>query len=42
VYGGYDLNANGRWRSVVWLTTRFNSKKRMRAAAQCAGIAKVY
>jgi exopolyphosphatase/pppGpp-phosphohydrolase len=42
VYGSYDLNANARWRSVVWLATRFNSKKRMRAAAQCAGIAKVY
>lgn len=42
VYGNYDLNANARWRSVVWLATRFNSKKRMRAAAQCAGIAKVY
>lgn len=42
VYGDYDLNANARWRSVVWLATRFSSKKRMRAAAQCAGIAKVY
>ena len=42
VYGGYDLNANVRWRSVVQLAMRFNSKKSMRVAAQCAGIAKVY
>ncbi|KAM3752505.1 hypothetical protein ACB098_03G024100 [Castanea mollissima] len=41
VYGGYDLNANVRWRSVVQLAMRFNSKKSMRVAAQCAGIAKV-
>ncbi|KAJ7973291.1 Ppx-GppA phosphatase protein (Exopolyphosphatase) [Quillaja saponaria] len=40
VYGGYDLNTNARWRSVVQLAMRFNSKKRMRSAAQCAGIAK--
>uniref|UniRef100_A0A2N9IVC7 Uncharacterized protein n=1 Tax=Fagus sylvatica TaxID=28930 RepID=A0A2N9IVC7_FAGSY len=41
VYGGYNLNANVRWRSVMQLAMRFNSKKSMRIAAQCAGIAKV-
>ncbi|KAF3454577.1 hypothetical protein FNV43_RR05025 [Rhamnella rubrinervis] len=40
VYDGYDLNANGRWRSVVQLAERFNNKRRMIAAAQCACIAK--
>ncbi|XP_031388509.1 uncharacterized protein LOC116201394 isoform X2 [Punica granatum] len=40
VYLGCDLNANVRWRSVVHFATRLNSKKRMRAAAQCAGIAR--
>ncbi|XP_024032365.1 uncharacterized protein LOC112094890, partial [Morus notabilis] len=36
-----DLNANARWRSVVRLATRFDGKKRMVAAAQCAAISKV-
>ncbi|KAJ7977881.1 Ppx-GppA phosphatase protein (Exopolyphosphatase) [Quillaja saponaria] len=40
VYGGCVLNANARWRSVLRLAMRFNSKKRMISAAQCAGIAK--
>lgn len=39
---GYDLNASGRWLSVVQLSARFNNKKRMIAAAQCACIAKVF
>lgn len=42
VYDGYDLNANGRWRSVMQLAERFNNNKRMIAAAQCACIAKVF
>ncbi|KAM1576936.1 hypothetical protein ACFX15_032655 [Malus domestica] len=37
---GYDLNANRKWSSIVRLAMRFNGKKRMQAAAQCAGIAK--
>ncbi|CAA2976395.1 Hypothetical predicted protein [Olea europaea subsp. europaea] len=40
VFQGFDLNANARWRSVVRLASRFNNKKRMRAAAICAGIAR--
>ncbi|KAA8545230.1 hypothetical protein F0562_020014 [Nyssa sinensis] len=40
LFDGYDLNANARWRSVVRLGTRFNNKKRMKAASQCASIAK--
>ncbi|CAA3020197.1 uncharacterized protein LOC111409969 [Olea europaea var. sylvestris] len=40
VFEGFDLNANARWRSVVRLASRFNNKKRMRAAAICAGIAR--
>ncbi|KAJ4719365.1 Ppx-GppA phosphatase protein (Exopolyphosphatase) [Melia azedarach] len=40
VFGGYDWNANARWRSVVRLATRFNNKKRIKAAAECASIAK--
>lgn len=43
VYGdGYDMNANTSWRSVLQLATRFNGKKRMIAAAQCASIAQVF
>lgn len=42
VFEGFDLNANARWRSVVRLASRFNNKKRMRAAAICAGIARVW
>lgn len=41
VYEGYELSANARWRSVVRLATRFDGKKRVVAAAHCAGIAKV-
>lgn len=41
LFEGYDLNANARWRSVTQLATRFNNNKRMKAAALCAGIAKV-
>ncbi|KAH9689610.1 Ppx-GppA phosphatase [Citrus sinensis] len=40
VFDGYDLNANARWRSVVRLAMRFNNKKRVKAGAQCASIAK--
>ncbi|XP_021898730.1 uncharacterized protein LOC110815309 isoform X2 [Carica papaya] len=40
VFDGNELNANARWQSVVRLATRFNSKKRMKAAAQCARIAR--
>ncbi|KAK3036747.1 hypothetical protein RJ639_029712 [Escallonia herrerae] len=40
VFDGYDWSANARWRFVVRLATRFNNKKRMKAAAICAGIAK--
>ncbi|KAF4389794.1 hypothetical protein F8388_009927 [Cannabis sativa] len=36
---GYDMNANNRRRSVLQLASRFNGKKRMIAAAQCACIA---
>ncbi|XP_048324109.1 uncharacterized protein LOC107411814 isoform X2 [Ziziphus jujuba] len=35
-----DTNDNGRWCSVVQLAARFNNKKRMIAASQCASIAK--
>ncbi|XP_051121952.1 uncharacterized protein LOC127245241 [Andrographis paniculata] len=42
VHDGFDLNANARWRSVVRLATRFNNKKRMKAAATCAGIAREF
>ncbi|CAB4285420.1 unnamed protein product [Prunus armeniaca] len=38
----YDLNANAKWSSIVRLAMRFNSNKRMRAAAQCASIAKEF
>lgn len=41
-YDGCDMNDNGRWHSVVQLAARFNNKKRMIAASQCACIAKVY
>ncbi|KAM5561068.1 hypothetical protein ABKV19_021933 [Rosa sericea] len=40
VNGGYDLNANARWSSIVRLAMRYNGKKRMKAASQCAIIAK--
>ncbi|KAF8387782.1 hypothetical protein HHK36_026437 [Tetracentron sinense] len=36
----YDVKANARWRSVIHLASRFNSKKGMKSAARCAGIAK--
>lgn len=42
VNGGYDLNANARWSSVVRLAMRFTSKKMMKAAAHSAIIAKVF
>lgn len=38
--GSYVLNANVRWRSVICLASRFNSKKNMRSASLCAFIAK--
>lgn len=41
VFKGFDLNANARWRSVFRLASRFNNKKRMKAATMCAGIARV-
>ncbi|KAL0422079.1 UNVERIFIED_CONTAM: Exopolyphosphatase [Sesamum latifolium] len=40
VFKGFDLNANARWRSVVRLASRFNNKKRMKAANTCASIAR--
>ncbi|XP_050380538.1 uncharacterized protein LOC126797849 isoform X2 [Argentina anserina] len=40
VYGCYGLKANARWSSIVQLAMRYNGKKRMKAAAQCAIIAK--
>ncbi|XP_038716576.1 exopolyphosphatase isoform X3 [Tripterygium wilfordii] len=39
VYNGYNLNANARWWSTVHLATRFNGKKRMKSATECARIA---
>ncbi|KAL3843517.1 hypothetical protein ACJIZ3_000920 [Penstemon smallii] len=39
-FEGFDLNVNARWRSVGRLASRFNNKKRMRAATMCAGIAR--
>ncbi|XP_043711870.1 putative exopolyphosphatase isoform X2 [Telopea speciosissima] len=36
----YDINVNSRWRSVVHLSTRFNSQKKMKSAACCASIAR--
>lgn len=41
VYLGYVPRTDVRRQSVVHLATRLNSKKRMRAAAQCAGFARV-
>lgn len=41
VFEGFDLNANARWRSVFRLASRFNNKKRMKAATTCAAIARV-
>ncbi|KAK4795374.1 hypothetical protein SAY86_013368 [Trapa natans] len=40
VYSDYASNANVRWQSIIRLATRLNSKKQMRAAAQCAGFAR--
>lgn len=40
VFEGFDLNANARWRSVFRLASRFNNKKRMKAATTCAAIAR--
>ncbi|XP_011087463.1 uncharacterized protein LOC105168944 isoform X2 [Sesamum indicum] len=40
VFKGFDLNANARWRSVVRLASRFNNKKRMKAANMCASVAR--
>ncbi|KAL8527898.1 hypothetical protein ACS0TY_005637 [Phlomoides rotata] len=40
VLKGFDLNANARWRSVIKLASRFNNKKRMKAAMMCADIAR--
>lgn len=42
VYNGRGLAVNPRWRSVVRLSIRLNSKKRVGDAAQCASIARVY
>lgn len=41
VFEGFDLNANARWRPVLRLASRFNNKKRMKAATTCATIARV-
>ncbi|KAH1032105.1 hypothetical protein J1N35_044279 [Gossypium stocksii] len=38
--GGYDLNANARFRSILRLATRFNSKRITTSAAEIAGIAR--
>ncbi|KAH6820104.1 hypothetical protein C2S53_015907 [Perilla frutescens var. hirtella] len=40
VFEGFHLNANARWRSVLRLASRFNNKKRMKAATTCAAIAR--
>lgn len=40
VFEVFELNANARWRSVFLLASRFNNKKRMKAATMCAGIAR--
>ncbi|KAL8545493.1 hypothetical protein ACS0TY_005586 [Phlomoides rotata] len=40
VLKGLDLNANARWRLVIKLASRFNNKKRMKAAMMCADIAR--
>lgn len=40
-YNVCDYNVNSRWQFVVQLAARFNSRKRMIDAAQCAGIARV-
>ncbi|CAL0300118.1 unnamed protein product [Lupinus luteus] len=36
----YDLKANFRWQSVMRLAMRFNGKKKMRSAVECASLAK--
>lgn len=41
VLEGHDLSANARWRSVERLALRFNGKKRIKSAHQCASIARV-
>lgn len=41
MYSDYVPNVNVRWRSVIHLAMRLNSKKQMRAAAQCACFARV-
>ncbi|XP_042518303.1 exopolyphosphatase [Macadamia integrifolia] len=38
----YDINVNSRWRSVVHLSTRFNSPKKMKSAVYCASIAREF
>uniref|UniRef100_A0A7N0UGU2 Ppx/GppA phosphatase N-terminal domain-containing protein n=1 Tax=Kalanchoe fedtschenkoi TaxID=63787 RepID=A0A7N0UGU2_KALFE len=37
----YDQELNARWRSVIRLTSKFNNKKGMKSAAQCAAVSKV-
>ncbi|KAF5208191.1 Guanosine-5'-triphosphate,3'-diphosphate pyrophosphatase, partial [Thalictrum thalictroides] len=38
----FDVNANARWRSVIRLSSRFNSDKRIKSATRCAGIAREF
>ncbi|XWS57450.1 hypothetical protein CRYUN_Cryun09bG0175100 [Craigia yunnanensis] len=38
--GGYDLNANARFRSLLRLATRFNGKKKTTSAAESSSIAR--
>ncbi|GFP80338.1 exopolyphosphatase [Phtheirospermum japonicum] len=40
LFEGFDLNANARWRSVFSLASRFNNKKRMKAATTCLTFAR--
>ncbi|XVF05977.1 hypothetical protein REPUB_Repub06bG0008200 [Reevesia pubescens] len=37
---GYDLNANARFRSLLWLAKRFNGKKKTASAVESANIAR--
>ncbi|KAL3627993.1 hypothetical protein CASFOL_028095 [Castilleja foliolosa] len=40
LFEGFDLNANARWRSIFSLASRFNNKKRMKAATTCLTFAR--
>ncbi|GER49478.1 Guanosine-5'-triphosphate,3'-diphosphate pyrophosphatase [Striga asiatica] len=39
-FEGFELNTNARWRSVFRLASRFNNKKRMKAATTCLAVAR--